>query len=268
MSRSLHVRNLWNVLVVTGGLLGGIATAEADDAPPGARTLPLAPAPSTPAPSLGSAPLTTYDYTDTDIVTILSNIANATPLELVIGDDVSGNIRQFKLENVTPEEAIKRLADIAGLQWQKLDNGVYIIHKKPSAPPLRKAGLFDLVITDGPYKEVFNQIAKFAGIKILLFGSITGNLKYINLKNTTVEKAVDTITRAAGFKWQKTREGDIVVFGPNSFVSQLPIRPAPPSNSLPIIPRTQNQFELLPKVPRDSVPFQFNGGTFYHVPLT
>ena len=110
-----------------------------DAAPPELQDAPLpnapiadAPMTETPRNTATRLPVPTrisMEWQDANVSDIIYTIASTFNLPIVILQDVQGSLRAFKLNEATPEEAIKKVAMYGGLKFRKEEDGTLVIGK-------------------------------------------------------------------------------------------------------------------------------------------
>ncbi|NPV49149.1 MAG: hypothetical protein HPY69_19570 [Armatimonadetes bacterium] len=80
----------------------------------------------------GEQQLVNIDVKDAPIEQVLRMLAKAANVNILVGQDVQGNIQSVSLRDVTVEAALRLIAKAHGFNWWKEDN-VYVVSKQ--APP-------------------------------------------------------------------------------------------------------------------------------------
>lgn len=76
------------------------------------------------------------NFQNAPVSEILSMIADQSGLSIIVNGDVTGTIPKMNLRDVTPEAAIRTVAMVAGIEWRKTSDNVYVIAR--SLPPEEK----------------------------------------------------------------------------------------------------------------------------------
>jgi len=84
------------------------------------------------APKSGEQQLINIDVKDAPIEQVLRMLAKAADVNIIVGQDVKGNVEAITLRDVTIETALKMIARSMGFYWYKEDN-VYFVTKEPPA---------------------------------------------------------------------------------------------------------------------------------------
>lgn len=90
-------------------------------------------------PSTGS--LITLDFTRAAVSDILTMIGREGNVDIIIGEDVIGTLKSVHLTDKTADQAIRMVAQSAGIPWKKLDSHTYLVGK--AATPDNVASLAD-----------------------------------------------------------------------------------------------------------------------------
>lgn len=80
-----------------------------------------------------STPPINLTVTDASITDLMAMLSEATGINIVVGQDVTGRIPSVNLRDVTVEEALRKIALAAGLHWYKDGNG-YLVTAKALPP--------------------------------------------------------------------------------------------------------------------------------------
>ncbi|MBV9470988.1 MAG: hypothetical protein JO316_20485 [Abitibacteriaceae bacterium] len=122
-----------------------LANPGANSVPASAASAPAAPAPLA-SPAFGLMPQAsptlpqgqaTLDlkFEDTAVADIVKLISEQGNVQIIINGDVNEKLQYINLSNITPEQAIEKVAQAANLTWRKLEDKTYIIAKNlPDAP--------------------------------------------------------------------------------------------------------------------------------------
>jgi hypothetical protein len=105
-------------------------------------------------------------------------------------------------------------------------------------------------------RQMLNAMAARTGKTVLIADGVMGRVM-VQAREMTITEFLNQLARAANFSWGRIGN-DTILITPN-LVQQTPVvRPAP-----------SFQFERGTRTPvqPDWKPFQFNGGTYYHIPL-
>jgi type II secretory pathway component GspD/PulD (secretin) len=96
-----------------------------------AMTANTVPAPAVIAPPLPQEPvLVTIDFTDAPVSDIVAMIGRQANVNILINEDVTSRIKSITLNDVTADQAIEYVAQMAGLNLTKArDNKTYILSK-------------------------------------------------------------------------------------------------------------------------------------------
>ncbi len=103
--------------------------------PPPANPAPATPAPTTPPPpSQASAGKVTNVFTDQDVKSILSEIANVTGVSILSDSSVKSNEISIEFKDDSVEVALEKLSYVAGLLWKKKGDLYLVSTPSPDAP--------------------------------------------------------------------------------------------------------------------------------------
>jgi type II secretory pathway component HofQ len=155
----------------------------------------------------------TLNYKDIDAVELLQKVSTDGNLAIVVRGDVEGLVEEIHLNQVEPEYALEKVAEEAGLDWKLVDQ-VYIVSPRKTVKPTGKGRKISLRFENVDISALLNIIGQQFEVKLSVSPEVTGQLKYLQLKNRSPEDAITLICQAAGLVCQK--EGDTyVVSKPN-----------------------------------------------------
>jgi type II secretory pathway component HofQ len=145
------------------------------------------------------------NYKDVDVIELLHKIAVEGNLAIAVRGDVEGLVEEIRLTNVSPEQALQKVVEEAGLTWKLVDQ-VYIVTPTTAAKPEEKATRIELSFQDVEIASLLMIVSQQFNLKVSVSPDVTGKLKLINLKNRTPQEALQTICQAGNLAWKK--DGD------------------------------------------------------------
>ena len=146
-------------------------------------------------------------------------------------------------------------------------------------PAEKGNGRFDVEVNNVSLVKFIEELARLAKKKVIITDELRRRPGVISeaFKNQTPAEMMESLTTlnlpgSKALAWGSSGTDTWLVVLHNapifqSRILQMPVLPAPP-----VTPRNSDPFTLkshpnTKAAPKDSVPFEFNGGTYYYVPL-
>lgn len=120
----------------------------------------------------GEQQLVNIDVKDAPIEQVLRMLAKAANVNILVGQDVQGNIQSVSLRDVTVEAALRLIAKAHGFNWWKEDN-VYVVSKQPPPAAATVSGTSSGLPASGSSAPVAPTPATGAPGEVPLAGSTT-----------------------------------------------------------------------------------------------
>ncbi len=108
----------------TPALVSRVVAAEATT-----TTSPISISEAALTPSAQSSALITLDFSKAPVSDILTMIGREGNVDIVIGEDVTGTLKSVHLTDKTADQAIRMVAQSAGVPWKKMDTRTYLVGK-------------------------------------------------------------------------------------------------------------------------------------------
>lgn len=162
-------------------------------------------------------------------------LSKASGQNLVVNNQLTGQVN-LKLQNVSFEDALNALCMALGTTYEKV-GGVYVVSQPsdekpmpflPNNPVTAKSAkdpgqrLITVNIKNGDLGTVLQQMSNQAGVEVVIFGRVTGQVT-ARLQSMPFEEALKTVL--AGSKLSYVRAGDRFLVGEpgttNGMVQQL-----------------------------------------------
>lgn len=147
-----------------------------------------------------------------DVVEVLSEIAMKGNLQVAIKPGIGDEIDAFSLKEGTPEMALKRICELAGLDCELKDGVWFVAPNKTGGASPEKAKIMDeMVFTDVGVEPLLSMIATQFNIPVAIAADVKGKIAFIRLQNKTPRQALNLICLVADLQSEETTDGTFIV---------------------------------------------------------
>ena len=164
---------------------------------------PQPPSPTPPTPTTPEQPLETFDldYTDTQIRTILRNVADAADLNVIIPDSLLGSI-SIQLKGVTWPQVFDIALENTGFVWERDEGGIIRIQRvgADKAIEIGENGLVTVNFRAVPIRSAVQALAEAVGLNIIVPADLAGTTS-ASLTNVTWQRVLTGILEENDYQW-------------------------------------------------------------------
>lgn len=140
---------------------------------------------------------------DSSAKDVLDKLAEQARLDIIVRNDAK--ISSLNLKGVSPEQAIKEIAEAAQLSYRQ-DGEIYVIGKKANLEKSENNEL-ELVFTNIGIRDLLGILSEQFGLKIEIAPTVSGELAIVHLHDETPASAVEKIARGARLSLEITKDG-------------------------------------------------------------
>jgi len=141
------------------------------------------------------------DYNEAPIRTILSNVAAAADLNVIIPDSLLGNL-SLQLKNVTWPQVYDIALEGTGFVWSRSDDGIIRIRRvgADQAIQIAEDGSLTVNFRNEPTRSAVQALAQAVGLNIIIPNDMDGSTS-ASLSNVSWERVLTTILEGNGYQW-------------------------------------------------------------------
>lgn len=157
-----------------------------------------------------------------DATDVLAAIAKKGHTTIIIKEANAKNAWSLHLESATPETAIEKVCEAAGLDWT-IQNQTYVVGQidSQSVPPAQKPSTITMEFADVEVAPVLKLIGEQTNTKIIMGDNTSeAKLTYVRLRNESAEGAIQKIALAVGFDWKKLDDNTYSITKPEKLASR------------------------------------------------
>lgn len=146
------------------------------------------------------------NYQDVDVIDLLRKVSTEGNLAIVVRGDVQGMVEKIRLKNASPELALQKVVEEAGLDWKLVDH-VYIVTPKTSLTPADQGvKRLELHFEEVDIVDLLQIISQNYGVKVSISPDVTGRLRLVHLKDRSAQEHIEMICKSVNLTCRK--EGD------------------------------------------------------------
>lgn len=148
------------------------------------------------------------DVDNADIVTVLNEIGRQSGVNILIARDVQGPITAH-FQNLPFYQGLMAMLETRGLVLEKQQNYYYVRSNPANLQNLRisydpTTKLYDLEIQSSPLTNVINELARKAGVNVVVLSQVNWTLNNIRLQKVSFDEALDFMLKGTIFTWKIT----------------------------------------------------------------
>jgi type IV pilus assembly protein PilQ len=151
--------------------------------------------------------LVTLTVRGADIKDVLVMLTEQSGINLVPDETVQGQVT-IDLRKVDIQEALRTLTIAYGYRFDKIAENIYLVSREGYNPPAEidyRDGRLTLKVENGDVREIINEIARKAGINIIMDSQVQGAVS-ANLNKVPLEIGLMSFLQANGFSLSKSND--------------------------------------------------------------